>query len=180
MLKQGRSQLVIGLILILLGAWFVAQRMDPRLAEFAATYFQGPFIIMWVGAFILLFGVLTGNPGMAVPAVIVAGVGGIIWYTENMAPDGSAAWSYMWTLILGFVGIGTVLQGLLGDNARYNISRGLNTMVVSAVLFLIFSAIFGKLDILGNYGPAVLLILLGVWVLGRGLWRSMRNRGNDA
>lgn len=178
MTRQSRSQLVLGLILILLGVWFVAQKTVPSLAQFANQYFQGPFILMWVGALILVLGMLTGNPGLAVPAAIVAGIGGIIWYNDTYATQ--AAWSYMWTLIIGFVGIGSVIQGLLGDNARQNISRGLNTMVVSAVLFLIFSAVFGGWNLLGNYGPAILLILLGVWILGRSIWNSYRKGSNHA
>jgi hypothetical protein len=164
--------------LVLLGAWFVLQKTIPSLADFSATYFQGPFVLVWVGAFIFLLGLLTGNPGLSVPAVIVAGIGGIIWFNTTYAPEGQEAWKYMWTLILGFIGLGTVLQGLLGDNPRQNISHGLNTMVVSAVLFLIFSGIFGRWNLLGNYGPAVVLILLGVWLLGRSVWNSFRRNDN--
>jgi hypothetical protein len=49
-------------------------------------------------------------------------------------------------------------------------------MVVSAVLFLVFASFFGGLTLLGNFGPAILLILLGMWVLGSGLYRSFRKR----
>jgi hypothetical protein len=178
MTRQGRSQLVLGLILILLGAWFVAQNMVPSLAEFTDTYFQGPFILVWIGAGLLLLGLLTSNPGMAVPAAIVAGVGGIIWYNETYASQGQGAWAYMWTLIIGFVGVGSILAGLLGDNPRQNISRGLNSIVVSAVLFLVFATFFGGLSILGEYGLPIVLILLGLWFLGRSVWKSMR-RGDD-
>ncbi len=181
MTRQSRSQLVLGIVLILLGTWFVAQKTFPSLAEFTDQYFQGPFILVWVGAFLLFLGLFTGNPGMAVPAAIVAGVGGIIWYNDNYAAQGQGAWAYMWTLIPGFVGLGSVIAGLLGDNPRQNISRGLNSMVVSAVLFIIFAAIFGGLNLLGNYGPAILLILLGVWLLGRAVWKSFRGgRGENA
>ena len=83
----------------------------------------------------------------------------------------------MWALIPGFVGVGSILAGLLGDNAAHNIKRGLNLMVVSAVLFLVFSSFFGGWELLGNYGPAILLILLGLWVLGSGVYRSFRNKG---
>jgi len=44
------------------------------------------------------------------------------------------------------------------------------------VLFLIFSSFFGGWKLLGNYGPAILLILLGLWVLGTSLYRSMRRK----
>ena len=180
MTRQGRSQLALGLILILLGAWFVAAKTVPSLGEFADTYFQGPFILVWIGAGLLLLGLLTGNPGMAVPAVIVAGVGGIIWYNETYASNGQGAWAYMWALIPGFVGVGSIISGLLGDNPRQNISRGLNSIVVSAVLFLVFATFFGGLTVLGEYGLPIVLILLGVWFLGRSIWKSFRHGGDNA
>jgi hypothetical protein len=82
-------------------------------------------------------------------------------------------------LIPGFVGVGTILAGLLGENRRENISHGLNLLVVSAILFLIFGTIFGGLAILGPYGPAILLIALGVYILLRGVLRSNRRGQNE-
>jgi hypothetical protein len=179
MKKQGRSQLVLGIILILLGAWFVAQRAVPSLAEFADKFFEWPFTLMWIGAFILIVGMLTGNPGAAVPAAIVAGIGGILYYNDTYAAQGQAAWSYMWTLIPGFVGVGSIIAGILGDNPRQNISHGLNSLVFSALAFLIFASIFGGLSLLGNYGPAILLICLGVYLLGRSIWKSYSSSRKD-
>ncbi len=174
MTRQSRSQLALGAILVLVGIYFLLQRTVPSLAEFTDKFFQWPFTLVWIGAFILVIGLLTGNPGMAVPAAIVAGIGGIFYYNETYATE--AAWAYMWTLIPGFVGIGSVLAGVLGDNPRQNIPRGLNTMVVSALLFLVFASLFGGLSILGNYGPAIVLIGLGVWLLGRAIWKSFSRR----
>jgi hypothetical protein len=125
-----------------------------------------------VGVFLLFLGLILGAPGMAIPAAIVAGIGGILYY-QDLTGDWES-WAYMWTLIPGFVGVGTVLAGLLGENTRTNIRHGLNLMVVSAVLFLVFSALLGGWSLLGNYVPAILLILLGLWVLGSGLYRTMR------
>lgn len=179
MSKRGRSQLVLGIILILLGAWFVAERTVPSLAAFAEEFFRWPYTLMWIGALILLIGLLTGNPGAAVPAFIVAGIGGIFYYNDNYAA-GQAAWSYMWTLIPGFIGLGSIVAGLLGDNPRHNIRSGFNALVFSAVAFLIFASIFGGLSLLGSYGPAILLIGFGLWLLLRSLWRSSRREGGDA
>jgi hypothetical protein len=123
---------------------------------------------------IFVLGLVLGSPGMSVPAAIVAGLGGIFYYQETTGNYES--WSYMWALIPGFVGVGSILAGLLGDNTAHNLKRGLNLMVVSAVLFLVFSAFFGGWTILGNYGPAILLILLGLWVLGSGLYRTYRKK----
>jgi hypothetical protein len=138
---------------------------------------------MWtIGAGLLIFliGLLTGAPGMSVPASIVAGIGGILYY--QYVTDDYGSWSYMWTLIPGFVGVGTVLTGLLGENTRYNLSRGLNLVVISVVMFLVFATFFGGISILGDYGVAVVLILLGVYILIRGFVRGgsgSRYRGPD-
>lgn len=83
----------------------------------------------------------------------------------------------MWALIPGFVGIGSVLAGVLGDHTAHNIKRGINLMVISAVLFLVFSSFLGGWELLGNFGSAILLILLGLWMLGSGIYRSFRNKG---
>jgi hypothetical protein len=177
MKKQGRTQLALGIILILLGAWFIAQRSIPEVAAFAKLFSDWPFTVIGVGVLLLLLGLILGAPGLAVPAAIVSGIGGILYYQELTGDWDS--WSYMWTLIPGFVGIGIFLQGLLGENTRHNLRHGLNLMVVSAVLFLVFSAFFGAWDLLGNFGPAILLILLGLWVLGSGLYRSIRKGSGE-
>jgi hypothetical protein len=86
----------------------------------------------------------------------------------------------MWTLIPGFVGVGTILTGLLGEHTRSNLEHGLNLVVISSVLFLVFGTFFGGLSILGDYGMAIILILLGVYVLIRGFVRTGSGyRGQD-
>lgn len=172
--KQGRSQLALGAILILLGAWFLLDRTVPAFHYFFDKYTEWPTNLLLIGGVIFVLGLVLGSPGMSVPAAIVAGLGGIFYYQETTGSYES--WSYMWALIPGFVGIGSILAGLLGDNTAHNLKRGLNLMVVSAVLFLVFSAFFGGWTLLGNYGPAILLILLGLWVLGSGLYRTYRKK----
>jgi hypothetical protein len=78
----------------------------------------------------------------------------------------------MWTLIPGFVGIGTILTGVFGQDTRHNLGRGAFLLAISAVLFVIFAAAFGGLGMLGPYGLPALLILLGVYVIARGVVRS--------
>lgn len=175
--KQGRTQLALGVILVLLGAWFLADRSLPAFHELFARYMQWPFTLVVIGAGLLILGLVLGSPGMAVPAAIVAGIGGIFIYQD--ATNDYASWSYMWTLILGFIGIGSMLAGLLGDNTRHNLSRGFNLVVISAVLFLVFSSFLGGWQLLGSYGPAIVLILLGLWVLGRGLYQTFRKQEEE-
>lgn len=172
--KSGRSQLALGIILILVGGWFLLNQTMPEFRAFFEPYTEGPSVMVLIGAGLFILGLATGSPGLSVPAAIVAGIGGIFYYQETT--NNFETWSYMWTLIPGFVGIGTILQGLLGENTGANLKRGLNLMVVSAVLFLVFAAFLGGWNILGNYGPAVLLILLGLYVLGSGIYRSYRSR----
>ena len=177
MRKQGRTQLALGIILILLGALFIAQQQFPEVAAFIQRFMSGSLLVVGIGVLLLLLGLILGAPGLAVPATIVSGIGGILYYQDVV--NDSSSWSYMWTLILGFIGVGVILQGLLGENTRHNLRNGLNLMVISAVLFLVFSAFFGGWSLLGNFGPAILLILLGLWVLGSGLYRSMRKSNQE-
>ena len=167
---QNRTQLALGIILILLGGWLVATKQIPELQTWLSHNYVWPMWVIGAGAIILIIGMLVGAPGMAVPACIVAGVGGILYY-QNATNDFSS-WSYLWTLIPGFVGVGSILAGLLGDNTRRNLSHGINALVTSAVLFLIFATVLGGLKLLGNYGLPVILILLGVYIIARGLFRT--------
>ncbi len=168
-MQQNRTNLVLGFLLIVVGGWLIATRQVPALQAWLDDNFVWPMYTIGAGLLILLIGLFTGNPGMAVPAAIVAGVGGILYYQEvNKA---YASWSYMWTLIPGFVGVGEILTGLLGDNTRHNLSRGLRKIVISAVLFLVFATLFGGISILGTYGAPVLIILLGLYILARGFTR---------
>jgi len=171
-MRQNRSSLFLGFVLILIGGWMFVTRQVPSVREWLDANFIWPMWTIGAGALILLMGLINGAPGMAIPASIVAGIGGILYYQQ--VNNDFTSWSYMWALIPGFVGVGTILAGLLGENTRSNISRGLRLLVTSAVLFLAFGTLLGGLTILGNYGAPILIILLGVYVLARGF---MRGRG---
>jgi hypothetical protein len=177
-MRQNRTNLFLGVLLILIGIWLVVTRQVPAVQNWLDKNFTWPMWTIGAGLLVLLIGLLTGAPGMAVPASIIAGIGGILYYQNATNDFGS--WSYMWTLIPGFVGVGTILAGLLGEHTRRNVAHGLNLLVISAVLFLVFATFFGGLSILGDYGVAVVLILLGVYILIRGFVRSgMGYRGQD-
>lgn len=173
-MRQNRSTLILGVLLILIGIWLVVSRQVPALQQWLNIEFTWPMLTIGAGILIFVIGLLVGAPGMAVPASIVTGIGCIL-YWQNANND-FGAWSYMWTLIPGFVGVGLILTGLLGENTRRNLSSGLNLIVISVVLFLIFGTIFGGLAILGPYGPAILLIALGVYILVRGFLRPRRGQ----
>jgi hypothetical protein len=167
MSRQSRSRVVVGLILILVGAWFLTGQLFPGLVIWSGV-FSWPMIIIGVGVFLLLFGLLVGAPGMAVPAVIVGGIGGMLYY-QNATGDWTS-WAYTWTLIPGFVGLGTILAGLFGGRPRRSLHQGINLVLFSLALFLIFAALAGKINLFGPYWP-VLIILFGVWILVSSLIR---------
>ena len=172
MSRDRRTSLVGGLLLIVLGALFLIFRLFPSIREMFNMAFTWPFIIVAVGGGLFLIGVLTGDPEMSVPACIVAGIGGIL-YWQNLTGNWDS-WSYVWALIPGFAGVGHILAGVLGGKMK-SIREGVEALVISGVLFVIFASILGPFAFLGAYWP-VLLIVLGVVMLVRALLPSSRSR----
>jgi len=106
------------------------------------------------------------------PACIVAGIGGILYYQN--ATGNWESWAYMWTLIPGFVGVGSLLAGVLGEDFKSSVRHGLNTLIISAILFAIFGTYFNAWNIFGVnsvYIPIALLFLGGIWLIVRGVLR---------
>jgi hypothetical protein len=163
--SQRRSSLAGGLVLVLLGALFLAVQWVPGLQ----LWFSWPLIIIGIGVLLLIVGLLTGVPAMAMPACIVGGIGGLL-YWQN-ATGNWESWAYAWTLIPGFVGVGMVLSGLLGGDTRQTIRGGGWLILISLVLFAVFASFFGALGLVGSYWP-VLLIVLGLLLLAQSLFRS--------
>ncbi len=167
--QRTRSNLTGGVLLILLGLFFLAYQIMPGWMAWLRMEVGWPLIVVGVGAFLLIFGLLVGAPGMAVPACVVAGIGGIL-YWQNATNDYSS-WAYAWALIPGFVGVGTILSGLLGaGRLRDSLEGGSWLILISLVMFAIFGSFLGGLNLFGAYWP-VLLIALGLIVLVRGFFR---------
>jgi hypothetical protein len=173
MQKRNRTQLVLGVILILVAGWLIATRINPNLTNIIRLpAFDWPMWVVLAGAVLLVIGLLTGAPGMAIPACIVAGIGSILYYQNSTGNWES--WAYMWTLIPGFAGIGSILAGILGENFKSSIRHGLNSLLVSVILFAIFGTFFHAWNIFGvfsSYVPIGLLFLGGIWLVVRGLLR---------
>lgn len=171
--KKNRTQLVLGLLLIIVAGWLIATRIQPNLANLLHLTFGWPVWVMFAGAALLLIGLLVGEADMAVPACIVAGIGGILYY-QNASGNWSS-WSYLWTLIPGFVGVGTILSGIIGGNFLSKLREGLKVLLTCAILFTIFATIFGAWSVFGVYSayvPIALLFILGIYLIVRGFLRS--------
>ena len=164
MSKQRRSDLVFGIILLLIGAWYLLAQFKilPGIDKLINMQYQWPLIVIGVGLLLFLLGLLVRAPGMSVPACVVGGIGGIL-YWNNLAGNWGS-WSYMWTLIPGFVGVGIILSTLLGGNERGGYREGLRLIIISLILFVIFLMIFSGQVLFVRYWP-VLVILLGLWVI---------------
>ena len=156
---QRRTSVIGGLILIAVGVVLLLAQVLPGFRiDFSWTW-----IVVGVGLFLFALGAAVGEPGMAVPATIVSGIGGILTYQN--ATGNWESWAYAWTLIPGFVGLGIVLMNLLGGEES-PLKDGLTLMLISLIMLAVFGSFFGALGLAGNYWP-VLLILLGVVLLGR-------------
>jgi len=166
--RRRRSSLAGGSVLILLGAWLLMVQLVPGLRDWVAIEFSWPLSIVGIGVLLLVLGLLAGAPAMAVPACIVGGIGGLLTWQNATGNWGS--WAYTWTLVPGFVGVGALLAGLLGEKPRQSVRDGGWLILISLVLFLVFGSFLGGLALLGPYWP-VLLIVLGLVLLLRMLVR---------
>lgn len=162
--QRSKSNLAAGLILILLGVWYMAARLIPALQIWQIERFTWPLFVIATGAGMLILGLLTGSPSMAVPAFVIAGIGGVLYWQNNTGHWNS--WVYVWALIPGFAGLGTIVHGLLGRHTRRRVVSGLRSVLISAILFFIFGSFFGGLDLLGPYWP-ILVIGVGIYMLVR-------------
>lgn len=157
-----RGSIIGGIILILLGLFFLAREIVPQYFQFL----DWPVIIIGGGIIFLLWALLSGTGGLAVPGSILAGIGGILYY-QNLTGDWES-WSYIWALIPGFVGIGIFIGSLIDRNFKNSISAGLTLILISAILLFAFGSAFGLAPQVTKYWP-VLLIVLGVIALVRTL-----------
>lgn len=163
-----RANIAIGLVLILLGIWFLAFQLFPEIRAWLGIQATWPLLIVAVGI-VFLVGAIAGNAaGLLVPACIFAGIG-VLLYWQNMTGNWES-WAYAWTLIPGFVGIGLLLMGLM-ERRRSKLAAATWLILFSLILFGIFGTFLGGQNILQPYWP-VLLIALGVVLLSRSIWRA--------
>ena len=153
-----RSAIVTGVILIALGVFFLVTRFVPGIFETMSW----PFIVIGVGAVFALIALATWTPGLLVPACIVGGIGGIL-YWQNL-PGAWWTWSYIWALIPGFAGVGVALNESLEGRPIKGLIDGGWPILVSLVLFFLFGSFFGGINLATPWW-AILLIVMGVLVI---------------
>jgi hypothetical protein len=170
--RRRRSRLAGGILLILIGAWFAAEQLVPGLATWVQLEVTWPLFIVAIGAILLVVGLVTAVPGLAVPACIVAGVGGILYFQAT-----SGQWvtgSYAWGLVPSFVGVGILLANILDGKLGKGLREGGVLIIIGLVVFAALGAFFGELGWVGPYWP-LLVVALGVLMVLQGLLRLRRS-----
>jgi hypothetical protein len=153
------------LLLILAGVVILALQFVPGWQEWVSAERGWPLIVVGAGAALFVIGLAADIPALGVPACIVGGIGGLL-YWQN-ATGHWETWAYAWALIPGFVGIGVILAALLEGKWR-DLGGGAWLIFISLVLYAVFASFLGGVSVLGPYWPA-LLIVLGIALLVRRL-----------
>lgn len=161
-----------GLILILLGAWFLAVQFVPQLNLWAKGNWS--LSIIGLGVIFLLVSVLTKARGFSIPAFIVGGIGGILYY-QNVTGDWDS-WAYVWTLIPGFVGLGLLFFSLQ-TRERGSRRAGFILVFLSVIFFVVFGSFLGAPREIIRYWP-ILLVIAGLWSISKSLFDN-HNQGKN-
>lgn len=157
-----------GLILILIGAWFLAVQFVPQLEAWAEGNWA--LTIIGIGAIFLLVSILNNIPGLSIPAFIVGGIGGLLYY-QNVTGDWGS-WAYAWTIIPGFVGLGLLFFSLQTRDKGAT-KAGFILLFISTILFAIFGSFLGAPKEIIQYWP-LLLIVAGLWSMTRALFGNRK------
>jgi hypothetical protein len=165
--QRSKSGIVVGTLLILLGVFFLVTRFVPDIFDFLSW----PFVIIGVGVVFGVVSLITWTPGLMVPACIIGGIGGIL-YWQN-ASGAWWTWSYAWTLIPGFVGVGVAMNELLEGRPLRALVEGGWPILVSLLLFFLFGSFLGGLPWRGPWW-AIVLIIMGVLIILRPLVRGRK------
>ncbi len=165
---RNRGTLVVALLLIFLGVWYLMVELYPPVKAFSYSPQTWPWQIIGFGALFFVLAILAWVPALFIPGSVIAGVG-IILYYQNLTGQWDT-WSYAWTLIPGFGGFGLLLFGLL-SRRRGALVSGVWNLFSSLILFGIFGSALGSLKVAGIIWPLG-LILLGVYFIVRFLLRK--------
>ena len=159
-----------GLILILLGVWFLAVQFIPQLKVWAKGNWT--LSIIGIAAIFLVVSILNNIPGLSIPAFIIGGIGGLLYY-QNVTGDWGS-WAYAWTLIPSFVGFGLLFFSLQTKD-KGTLKAGFILLYISALLFFAFGSFLGVSKQIIQFWP-ILLITTGLWSMSRSLFGKKKKK----
>jgi hypothetical protein len=168
MSRQARANLAIGMSLVLLGVWLLAVQAIPRLRDWFDIPLSWPLLIVGGGVLLLLLGLVLHLPGLAIPACVIGGIGGLLYWQNTTGQW--ASWMYVWTLIPAFLGVGIILAGFLKGGFRSALRGGLGLVFFSLIMFVFYWMLLGSSGSGWEYWPTY-LIIIGLWSLSEVLLR---------
>jgi hypothetical protein len=163
-----RSSFAGAILLIGVGLFYLAVAMLPAVKELAYGRETWPYQVIALGLLFYVAGILAFSPALFIPATIITGLGGILYY-QNITGNW-ASWAYMWALLPGFAGLGLLLFGLFGRKMGAIIG-GLWCLFSGLIFFSIFGLAFGHLPYMDKVWPLA-IILLGFFLLLRAIRRK--------
>jgi peptidoglycan/LPS O-acetylase OafA/YrhL len=168
--RSNAAALVGGTLLIAFGLLSLAGQL---FRNFVVWSYIWPFIVIIFGGLFFAGMFLGGKQvsGLAIPGSIISGIGLLFLY--QTLTNHWESWSYGWTVIIFFVGIGIYLAGVYGGNERQKVA-GTKVMRIGFILFVIFGAFFemtfsinGSLGVRGLVFPALMILLGGYLIIKR-------------
>ena len=166
MKENNRGTMVTGIILVVLGALFIALNLIPGVN--AAKTWPLILIVMAIGFFMPAFiwpQSRQGLAGLFIPGSILGVLGAIFLF--NSLTGIWSVWSIAWILIPASVGLGLFLGAWIGKWDRSVWQVGIWMLIISLTLFALLAALFGNVvvKIIG----AGLLVATGLVLLIRSL-----------
>jgi hypothetical protein len=178
-----RGALAFGIILIVLGAIFLAsESLNLDLSRYG-----WPMFVIVPGLVMLVLGLVIPNEaglGLAIPGAIVTTVGLVLLFQDTTGAY--ASWAYAWALVApGSVGVALVLYGLLHRKVDL-IDSGLRTAGTGIGLFIGFGLFFENVINVDPSGDAAglrdafpfLAVALGVVIVLLSLLPRSRSRAH--
>ncbi len=159
--RNNVAPLIIGAILIGIGLLSLVSRFYTGV-DWGLLW---PIGLIGIGAlfFIAMFAIGKSGAGFAVPGSIIGGIG-LVLFIQNITHHGTIL-TYLWTLVIFFVGLGIYIMGWYGEDVNQRRS-GERVMKIGAILFIIFGTFFETvLSSSANLIFPILLILLGGYLV---------------
>jgi hypothetical protein len=173
--RRASGSLILGLLLVLVGAAYLVAQLVPRqFVELDVGHYGWPLFVILPGLALLVVGATNrATSGLCIPGAIVT-MAGVVLAIQNTF-DLFATWAYAWALVApGGVGLGLFVQGITIGQPSLR-AAGLRTMGIGAAIFLVGAAFFegvihisGKeLGFIGQLLLPLLLIVVGALLLLR-------------
>ena len=159
--RNNAGALIGGAILIGIGLLTLVSRVFSNI-DWSLLW---PIAIVGFGALFFIAMFATGKSGaaFAIPGTIITGIG-LTVLVQNMTHHWETM-SYLWTLIIIFVGLGIYFMGWYGGDENQKRSGG-RVLKIGIILFIIFGTIFESIfSSMHNLLFPILLILLGVYLV---------------